>query len=795
MTTKRLSGDPLKFTFKQGIKSLTTLIAVAMCGIISFCTALFTVAELFGTTAMYDENGNITEYIVNKDSYHFVIFQDAEYMSLFLILAVAVCGILAAICSFNFITSKKMVNVYYSLGITRTKLFCGKYFSGILMLFVAVALPMLIIFFANIFSVGYSLSLFKAVTYYFLYLLIVAVCSFTVTSAVFAVVGTTFETTVFSVIILLLPDIFLFSIQALMDKFLYGTPYGHQFNFVNSFNFNYNESVATLPDQLGWLSPVFWGKEQIEKLAVCNKESATQLVPKISPDFFTAILWLVLSVGIFYLSILFFNRRKAEICGFIGTNRILNTTVSSFAGFAAFCYIVNAFGETITGIIVGAIAFAVIHLLLEAIVLRDMKKFARGLYKLPVGITVCVVTTLIFNGGLFGFSQKLPELSEIQSVSVTAIGTTAEYGLFSDTWTYGNYDVGFFDASQSLAGDFTTENDIKAVLDVHRSITETTEEERTLETEIQFIYTLKNGSTLKRSFSSVSPESYKKALYLEDCDFYKDAVKELFTGEIKNHNIYEQSPETVLSDAQKNLRTNYYVDIFSRYADKEFSLTLSENDRVKLIDALYKDILERSAHEKYYPDESPVCFISFSYGDTTITAETAPEKTEIEETAFSARFSDFLYSSPWNPYFNTHITESMTNTVAVLKELGLYDKLIAAPEFITAEVISCDTAYEYYIGNDTYMLSRMSRCFLTKYSSVVSTIHQEGDWTRYENTLGSVTNEEIYTDKAVIAELIKNSYTVYEQDDYDKGWFVSFRTENGDTSLCYIPEGKLPELK
>lgn len=795
MTTKKSSGNPLKFTFRQGTKSLTTLIAVILCGIIAFCMVLFVVTELFGTTPVFDENGNITEHTVNKEQYHFLIFPDSQHMSTFLLLAIAACGVMAAICSFNFITSKKMVNVYYSLGITRTKLFCGKYFSGIMMLFIAVALPMTVIFFANVFSVGYSSSLFKAVIFHFMYFFIIAATSFTVTSAVFAAVGTTFETAVFSVIILLIPDIFLYSIQELMNTFLYGNPYGQQFMFVNAFNYSYNENVATLPDQLGYLSPVFWGKEQLSELAVSQKQKATEAVPAVSPDFLTVFLWLALTVGIFFLAVLLFNKRKAEICGFIGTNRVLNTTVSSLAAFAGFCFSVSIIDEMIIGIIVGVLAFAAVHLILEAIVLRDLKKFARGLYKLPVGIAVSVVVTLVFNGGLFGFSQKMPELSEIKSVAVTTVGTGAEYALFSDSWMYGNYDVGFFAAPQSLVGEFTTEKDIKAVLDVHKSITETQEEDRTIKNKMQFIYTLKNGRTLKRSFDAVSPECYKKAVCLEDSDFYDETLKEFFTGEIKTYNRYEQSPDTVFANAQKNLRENYYVDIYSKYADKVFNLTLSEKDRIRLLDALYKDISERSAEEKYYPETSPVGFICFSYGDSTLTAQTAPEKTEIAENVFSARFSEFLASNPWSPYFNTHITADMTNTVALLRELGLYDRIIASPEFITAEVIPAAVALEHYVSNDTYILEVSSICFVTKYSSVESTIQQEGDWTRYEKTLGSMANEEIYTDKAVIAELLKNSYTVYEQDDVDKGWFVSFKTENGDTSICYIPEGKLPEIK
>lgn len=793
MTSKKLSGNPLKFTFRQSFRSLTTFICFILCGIIAFCTTLYTVSELFGTTAVYDDYGNITEHIVNKNSYHFLIFRDAEYMSAVLMLAVAVCGILSAVCLFNFITSKKMVNVYYSLGITRTKLFCGKYFSGLLLLFVATLLPMIVTFFANIFTVGYSASLFKACLFYFLYLFSVAATSFTVTSAVFAVVGTTFETMIFSVVLLLIPDIFLFSIQTLMDKFLYGNPYGISFQYVNAIDYGYGDTVATLSGRFNILSPLFWGKNGMIEFAVSKKSDIKEAVPAISPQFGIALLWIAITIGLFFLAVFFFNRRKAEISGFIGTNRVLNTAVSTLAAFSAYCYAMYVINDMVVSVIIGCVAFTAVHLILEAVVLRDSKKFLKGLYKLPIGIALCVGLTFIINGGLFGFSQKLPDINDIKSVAVTPAGTSAEYGLFTDSWNYGNYDLKYFSYGRTLAGEFTSEKDIKAVLDVHKSITETPEEERTLGNTVQFVYTLRNGTKLRRNFTSVSPETYKKLLYLEDCEFFDETLNEFFNGEIRTFNRYDQSPEKIFADGQINLRKNYYVDVYSAYADKVIKLTLSEKDRLSLLDALYKDISSRSAEEKYYPASQVVGFIMFSYGDEELNAQTAPLKTEMTETVFSARFSDFLYSNPWSPYFNTHITEDMTNTVKLLKEIGIYEKITKAPEFISAEVIPANEAYEIVFANDIYLMPSLTRCFSTMYSAAKSTISQEGDWTRYEDTVGIKANNTIYTDKTIIGELVKNCRTVYEQDDIDDGCFVSFKTENGDTSICFIPDGKLPE--
>ena len=46
--------------------------------------------------------------------------------------------------------------------------------------------------------------------------------------------------------------------------------------------------------------------------------------------------------------------------------------------------------------------------------------------------------------------------------TTTPVGTSAEYGLFTDSWNYGNYDLKYFSYGRTLAGEFTSEKDIKA---------------------------------------------------------------------------------------------------------------------------------------------------------------------------------------------------------------------------------------------------------------------------------------------------------------------------------------------
>ena len=394
MTTNQSLTNAFKHTYKSGLKGMPILPAIANFSVLAFFVTLFTGAELLNRQPNYDNNGEIIGYILAKQRYISFFFSDTEYMLLPCLVLVALCGIAMAVCTFNFITSKKQVNVYYSLGITRTKLFLGKYLSGATLLGISTFIPLFITLIFNLVSLGFSGIVFKTYFLYLLTFLLVGISAFTITTTVFSCVGTIFEAGVFSSIILFLPDIFLYGIQSVMSKFLYGNPYGFNFTPVNNYSYN-NDYIATLSEQYRFLSPVFFAQEELKKFAVIEKEvleeGTKQIIEK--PSFIYIFLWIILTALIAILGIKFFNKRKAEIAGFIGTNRVLNTFVSFLAGFFVFTFSNTLIEDAIVGIIIGAILFTVVHLGLELAVLRDLKKFVKGLYKLPIGLveTLCVL--------------------------------------------------------------------------------------------------------------------------------------------------------------------------------------------------------------------------------------------------------------------------------------------------------------------------------------------------------------------------------------------------------------------
>ncbi len=812
MTTKQSSHNPMRFTFKQGLKSSAVAIAVLLCTALIVMFAGY-VYNLFTTMETYAENGTVIGYENIKDSYHFLIFDNGDQMTSLLLLGTAAAGALMAICLFNFITSKKMVNVYYSLGISRTKLFSANYLVGIPLLTAACAIPMLMVFIMNLATVGFSAALLKAVLLYFFKLLLTAVTSFTITCAVFAAVGTTFEAGLFTAFLLFLPDILFWSLQSFMSNFLYGNPYGENFSLMNTYDYGYYASVLStgLNKRFSFLSPIFWSQEQLIAFSEMQKTEPNQAVPSISPDYRYIFVWLIISAAVFALGLLLFNKRKAEISGFIGSNRVLNSAVSLLAGFTAFSFAANYMhGEDLTvTILAGVAAFSVVHLALELIVLRDLKKFTKGLYKLPVGVAVSIAILIIFNTGLFGFTERIPEASTVESIAVTAVGNTEEYGLFSNRWFETYCEISYFNPHDALVEGFSTESDKNAVIKVHEAVINTPEEERDLNTYVRFIYTLKNGKTVSRSFYGISETVYSMLLELENCDVYKKAADDYFKGDINTLiHRYDSSSESIISNSRATLKYANEAYLYGKYLNTQINAYLSNEDKSALTEALYKDIKNRTAEEKYYPESSAVGFIcipnySLDYSDSsripTKTLNTY-EETYIEQMPFAGNYQFFWDTGVHSENFITHITPDMTNTISFLKKIGAYDLLVQAPDFTSARVFEASEVNEFFNDpSDTSIY--FTDYFYNKSLLFVSSFFADKAPDGYSESVSTeiltnlFTSAKATTDKKLISELLANAQTVYSQESLKKGYFVLFKTNENDKTVLFIPTDKMPELK
>ena len=76
------------------------------------------------------------------------------------------CGMLTALKSFYFMLSKKQVNVYLSLGIKRSTMVTNRLVSCVISLFVAVFVPIFMVYITNIVNFGISAHLTKLFLYF-----------------------------------------------------------------------------------------------------------------------------------------------------------------------------------------------------------------------------------------------------------------------------------------------------------------------------------------------------------------------------------------------------------------------------------------------------------------------------------------------------------------------------------------------------------------------------------------------------------------------------------------------------
>ncbi len=791
MTSKKSSVNPTLFTFKGALKSSALAPAVTL-----FAGLMFMIVA-FNTTSLFDVyQTDSGAYERNSAHFKYVFFESPEYYSMILPLLIAGAGALTAILLFKFITSKKTVNVYYSLGIKRENLFMGKYLAGAVLLSVAIIVPMVVMFFVNIAACGYSKELLIAFLYITLTFLSVALTAFSLTSAVFGAVGTAFETTLFSAVLLFLPTIFFYALQTLMGAFVYGNPYGEAFCYSNENE--YSATVASLTDKFSFLNPVFFNKTELALYSVMDKAGKTNIrldgdnAISGNPDFLMPLLWLVIAGVLCAVGVAVFKKRKAEICGFIGMNKYLNTVTVFVAAFFLFCFAVNMLPLNIyQNVAIGAAIFIIVYIVLELLILRDTRKFKKGLFKLPAELAVSGIIVAVFATGLLGFSTRIPEESEIKSAAISFAGVNDEFAYAAQESYYWSTGVEFT-TNGLLVDGFESENDIKAIRDIHESIAENTAGERS-ETAVRIVYKLKDGSTFERCFKNIPNECYEKLLSLEKSDNYKKRLYDVFKGEpVAPGKDYDED-DVMLYTVQKLIRGDVgTTDIYSKHFNKGATLNLTDENKERLVNCLYSDLLKRTVTEKYYPEETPLMYICFtfngyyengelvSYSDYESDEEAPPA--ELPEVEYWDNYGNDLFTfDSYENVITVAVTSDMESTVRFMKDVGVYEEMTAIPEYEAVEIIAVDD----YEPNEIYYYSTEETAYFK--ANYISKGYYDGLADEGATLKGSTEIK----DKEIIGEIAENAYTAYMTDSAD-GYYAALKTKDSQSvTIVYIPEGKL----
>lgn len=792
MTSKKSSVNPLLYTFKCGFKSSAAAAALGNMGCIGIFTVLMSSLSLFGKSPVYNDEGEVIDVVSNASNYTYLFFSSSDIISVAVLIFSALFSVLTALCLFKFITDKKTVNVFYSLGTTRTTLFLGRYLAGAAMLAAATLLPMLLSLIINLITVGASAKLFSAFFYITLSIIATQLIAFSVTSAVFACVGTSFEAATFTVIVLCFPMIIFFSLQTLMASFLRGSPYGESFTLANGLSGS--TDIPTLMNKFGFLNPMLFASDDLALFSALDNTgkynpemliaSFTGQMTEVSgaPNFVLTFAYIAAAAAICALGIYLFKKRKAEICGFIGTNKVLNTVGVFAAAFFAFCLTVSAVSSSsaVLRVIAAAAAFCAVYFALEALLLRDTKKLVKGLIKLPVEIAVSVIAVALFAGGLFGFSTRMPALSQIESAAITMNGINDEFGICpSDEWS-GSYNIEYSPAGNMVDG-FSSEKDLEKIFAIHKNAAKAADDDSGSGRTVRIIYTLKNGKKFYRVFRDVSQETYTSLITLQNSDFLQERLDAIFTGELKS--LESDNPaERDLAEFQHTLRTDSAgIRVIAKYLNCEAFLNLSQAEREELAEALYKDIKNRTFEGKYHPAKTPLFYLNFSPCNTSPYEEIEGENPG--KITFSETDVTNLYDiNAWWKAPQIAVTEDMTNTVEFVKSLGIFEKLTAAPEFTNARIVTLEKAnsefFGYYDERETH-----SQVFGAKFMNDTPESY-------YMNDVTATDEAQTVTGKKAVSKLFPCGFTSYLAD--GDGYVVTFSNEKRENVTLFIPSDKMP---
>lgn len=762
------------------------------------------IREILGKSARY-----IFIYS-SEDMYGYNFF--TAFISVFIVMAAALLGIML----FRFVTSKKTVNVYYSLGIKRVELYGARYLAGVVMLFASIVVPMLIMTFVNIYFFGSSEMLWKACFYYILHFSVIAFAAFSIAAAVSGCVGTVIESVGFSAVLISFPSIVMTCVKEIVPVLLLGAPT----NGIEYYNDSYNSGYLQ-----NTISETLFGRILANAdLLSLNREGFFSIGCAISketikswklPSFSPYIFWII-GIGVFLLfGILMFKNRKAEICGFMGRSKVLNFTVCALLSFSAFSLISSYTNHTITvgdkeitisiwvmalvGALISFIVFSVVELLLT----RSFKAYRKSLKIVPVHIALMLVLIFSLYTGFFGYSSRMPDIEDVESVEISApaslTGGTQKnyfYNCYGDVNWWKDYhkdsipNAYYLNSDSYLLEGIKDRASIRNVMDIHQKIIDSgwiTKESpderldysnRSVSVNLVIRYKLKDGTDFVRSYSRVPLEIYESLFQIEDSDRW---------NEIVSKELSELSYDTAVPI------------IFSKQMDRK--TFVSENLVSGLGQALAKDIAALGYKDFWRSEEQWLgAIVLYGQNSSEYVEDDFYGNIYADETELQARIAENNWKAgsdaEYTPLISNNarssvipITAKMKNTISYLQSNGLYTALNDDSPVVSARVISAaEATAESSWGSDVPIFNAFWDNGKAKAHKVFD---EYGGYYMEDYTSGDYMpdNSVTVTDKETLKELSENAYGWYL--DINGGYIVEFKRANGCTTIMFVPAGRI----
>lgn len=764
-----------------------------------------------------------------RDAYEVFIFdsEQAAYNPLFYIFPalLVVISILLGVLLFRFVTNKKTVNVYYSLGIKRADLYTARLLAGVFMMLAAVLVPLAVSLGLNLHYFGSSVMLWRTFLFYAVHNVICVLAGLTISAAVSSCVGTVVESLGFSAVLAAFPSVVTMCVNYSVPAILNGAPsktYYGIYPVASSFGENYLDMTnSTLFGRaIAHINLLMLNRSSFinsSSVEAMTKEAAKKwAAPSLTPY----ILWAVLIAAFFVFGLFMFKRRKAEICGFPGRSAVLNFVLCMIASFGAASLIIYFIAYTsqisrwimIALVIVAAfLVFVILDVILHLSFKALKKDWKIGL--VHVGLIAAFLLSLYT--GFFGYSSRVPDVQSIESASISApnalmgsykLGNELRSGYNSNLYYFGEdglkdyYYVG--NRSNSLVEDFKDKDDINTVREIHKAMIKAGNinemncdpddySKRVTSQKVIIKYKLKNGRELVRVYNYVPLTDYPTLYTLEDTKNWNSKIK----NELLN--IDSENVIPILFSAQMDKRTAVDEELTAGLARAIYNdISTLSSDKFLTSNAKYLGSVAFYVSRQNTQDEA-------YYGSATTVTEAMPEP-GIEEdldmsrqdkvNELSAHGESSGHYISLGDYSTVPITSEMTNTISFLKEHGLYEKLTDESPIVSVRVK--DMGHSTDSVQARYGYGYCSPIFNAFWDDGKSKAVSKTDSTGYTYQVSNYNSGDFMpkdavtiTNKTIVEKLAANAYGY--RFDLTGGYLVEFKRENGALTIMYVPKGRI----
>ena len=764
-----------------------------------------------------------------RDAYEVFIFdsEQAAYDPLFYIFPalLVVISILLGVLLFRFVTNKKTVNVYYSLGIKRADLYTARLLAGVFMMFAAVLVPLAVSLGLNLHYFGSSVMLWRTFLFYAVHNVICVLAGLTISAAVSSCVGTVVESIGFSAVLAAFPSVVTMCVNYSVPAILNGAP-GITYYDIYPSSSSYGDMHLDMTGStmfgriISHINLLMLNRSSFinsSSVEAMTKEAAKKwAAPSLTPY----ILWAVLIAAFFVFGLFMFKRRKAEICGFPGRSAVLNFVLCMIASFGAaslIIYLASKNPDISTWLLIAillVISMAV-FLVLDILVHLSFKALKKDWRIGLVHVGLMAAFLLSLYTGFFGYSSRVPDVQSIESASISApnalmgsykLGNGLQSGYNSNLY-FGEdglkdyYYVG--NRSNSLVEDFKDKDDINTVREIHKAMIKAGNinemncdpddySKRATSQTIIIKYKLKNGRELIRVYNYVPLTDYPTLYTLEDTKNWNSKIKNELLN-IDSENVIPivfsaQMDNRIAVDEEltAGLARAIYNDISTLSSDK----FLSSNAKYLGSVAFYVNREQREDYSIYESSE----YVNATSMEDEITEEEEPLSRQETVDNLAIRDNSQGKYLALGDYSVIPITEEMTNTISFLKAHGLYEKLSDESPIVSVRVK--DMGHSTDSVNARYGYGYSSPIFNAFWDDGKSKAVSKTDSTGYTYQFSNYNSGDFMpkdavtiTNKTIVEKLAANAYGY--RFDLTGGYLVEFKRANGALTIMYVPKGRI----